>query len=809
MIKVKRKKNLDPALIESGFNCIDNKDYKNGLIEFNKAQKYILTKEQKSQLYYGFGLIHYKKGNYQKAIKYLNNAIKLKNETPWLYVTLAKTYRIMEEYDKSIDILNKIITINPNFILLHVQKGITYLHDHKIDNAIECFDYSINMNKGYAKSYYYKGLALKNMEDYNNALENLNKAIEIEDENLQFWNKKFDCLLFLHKFNDIHQCFDIVNKIFPKHPDFCFAKGIALQHIKEYEKSLKYFDIAINKDDSNYTVYCFKAKSLRKLKEYNLAIDTLLKLIKLIKIKLIKISDDQKNVYILLAKLYYKIKDFENSKKYCLKAYKIYSSNLYLLNIMANSFFNLSDYENAIKYYKEMLEFYDKYHNVIKDQDILIHLARLFFGLNDYDNALKFYKKVFELNKNDTYIIERYIKCLINLKKSDELLEFYDKYHNIIKDQDILTYLADFFFDSNDFNNCLKFCKEVLELDNDNSHAVETSIECLMDLDKNNELLEFYEKYNKIIKNPNLLFDMAYFFGNLEDYDNTLKICKQILENYDNTDIIELTIDCLKYLGKYDELFEFYDKYHNIIEDQNIPVNIAELFFNLNDYNNSLKFYKEALNLENDIYNDTYNDTYIVEMSMKCLIYLENYNELSEFCEEYYYIIKYSDTPFNIIDLYYNLDDFDNGLIFCKEILKLNNNDLHSVELSIYCLTIFEEYDELLEFYNEYKNNIINDPQLLLKIITSFYELDEHDTALKIYEELLKLNVNDASTINAIASCLHTFKKYDELFDFYNKYSDIINASNDVEWKYNLVSYMIEHDYSKACKILKITNISI
>ena len=104
-----------------------------------------------------------------------------------------------------------------------------------------------------------------------------------------------------------------------------------------------------------------------------------------------------KNVYGLLARVYYDIQDFDKAQDMALKTIKIEKNHPAALIVLGDLSYREKDYKAALNYYR-------KAQNQIKNSSVaLIKIAQTYEKLNKIKNALQIYEKVLK-TYNDCYV---------------------------------------------------------------------------------------------------------------------------------------------------------------------------------------------------------------------------------------------------------------------------------------------------------------------------------------------------------------------------------------------------------------------
>jgi len=156
----------------------------------------------------------------------------------------------------------------------HLQKGIQALDNNAIEEAKEHFAHALNLDDSSTASFYL-GLIAAGEHAHEKAIEYFNQAIENDSQNeltylhlaksfIEIDENKLaiSCLKSAYRINN--ENFDIVHYL---------ALTYFLQ--SEYEKAIKYFDVASKLNPKSRDSYYYKGISLNRIDQHNEAITNL------------------------------------------------------------------------------------------------------------------------------------------------------------------------------------------------------------------------------------------------------------------------------------------------------------------------------------------------------------------------------------------------------------------------------------------------------------------------------------------------------------------------------------------------------
>jgi tetratricopeptide (TPR) repeat protein len=106
--------------------------------------------ERLAMKFYNRGFAYNGKGQYDRAIEDLDQAIKLNPNYALAFNGRGSAYNGKGQYDRAIEDLDQAIKLNSNFALAFNNRSIAYDHKGQYDRAIEDLDEAIKLNPNYA-----------------------------------------------------------------------------------------------------------------------------------------------------------------------------------------------------------------------------------------------------------------------------------------------------------------------------------------------------------------------------------------------------------------------------------------------------------------------------------------------------------------------------------------------------------------------------------------------------------------------------------------------------------------------------------
>ena len=135
------------------------------------------------------GLAYNYRGDFDRAIPDLNEAIRLGERHSGVYNDRGWAYDGKGEYDRAIVDLNEAIRLNPSLSVAYTNRGRAYYEKGDYDRAILDVNEVIRLDPRDSVAYTYRGILYKKKGDDDRAVADFNEAIRIDpnNENARKW----------------------------------------------------------------------------------------------------------------------------------------------------------------------------------------------------------------------------------------------------------------------------------------------------------------------------------------------------------------------------------------------------------------------------------------------------------------------------------------------------------------------------------------------------------------------------------------------------------------------------------------------
>ena len=126
----------------------------------------------------------------QKAIEYLNNAIKLQPKYASAYNSRGNAYADLGQYQRAIEDYNQAIHLQPDYAYAYINRGDAYYKLGQYRRAIKDCNEAIRLKPDNALAYSNRGKAYAKLGQYQPAIEDFNKAIRLHPDDINAYNNR-------------------------------------------------------------------------------------------------------------------------------------------------------------------------------------------------------------------------------------------------------------------------------------------------------------------------------------------------------------------------------------------------------------------------------------------------------------------------------------------------------------------------------------------------------------------------------------------------------------------------------------------
>lgn len=404
------------------------------------------------------------------------------------------------------------------------------------------------------------------------------------------------------------------------------------------------------------------------------------------------ISSREAELNRILAEAYYNNKDYRSATEYFEVYFEktIHSSSLDKLQA-GHAYHNITDYENAIRYLEPL-----QFDNDSSTQFTAYYLANSYLQLDEKKYALAAFKKASDINYN--------------------LLLQEDAFFNYAK----LSYELDLPFD-----NVLRILQQYLSTSDNVEHKKLINNLMISAFQNTNRYEEAFEKLNAIdypSQEQKMIIQRLCFFIGVKTFNNTeYKKAIFLFENANKYPINE-------------EIFAMSTYW------------LADCYFQLSDYSNSIKLYNDYLTLSLSSTTDfaQYNLAYAYFQQKD---YQNAKNSFRKFSKASKDSMRLNDAYLRTADCYFMLSDFRMAE---KKYAKAISYNLFDTDYALYnqsvCLGLLGKHSSKEKTLKQLKENHQSSKYLddaLLDLAVYYKNINQQEKALEFYDQLLDFTLDE------------------------------------------------------------------
>ena len=447
---------------DKGLNFKNEGNYDEALMYIDKA---IEMDSNNSNYYYTKSECLFRLGNVDESLELINTALKLNPEDKnikilksELMIAKAKETNNKEDINKSRDLCDEILELNPNnaeFLNIKAMslfepliKEERFIEDNTVNNIIiECLEKHMDQfDKNYsiegvidiydelaeysedpADCLLAKAVTLVKIGKFDEAIPVFKKALKFDSEFeddilLEFWK----CYLFKGKslelksdYENALECYNLALEIEQNNPTLWYSKGHCLEFLSKHEEAAECYDKAFNiKNSPSYLI--FKAESLISAEFYGDAWECLDKVLEM------DVDKDIKRIVHLGRLKIYLYENELNNAEFYIYDYQNFMRDcgLYLHSSLIE---DLKTLDSSIELIDKALESDENNNLYLKNKEKCLYAKTKILRRFGWDIALKCLDEVIELNPNNrTYWVVKG-DYLLRFMRFNEAKECYKK----------------------------------------------------------------------------------------------------------------------------------------------------------------------------------------------------------------------------------------------------------------------------------------------------------------------------------------------------------------------------------------------
>ena len=177
-----------------------------------------------------------------------------------------------KNYDGAIKFYNEAIKIKPDFDWAYNNRGISYKNLGKDNLAIQDYSKAVELNPNNFKAYYNRGLIFYDKGQYKSAINDYDKAISINSNFFQAYNNRGEVYRLLGQFERAIEDFNNAILLNSNLEEAFTNRGFAYQCLNQYEKAIKDYTTAISLNPNSFEAYNNRGYTFYLMKKYDLGL---------------------------------------------------------------------------------------------------------------------------------------------------------------------------------------------------------------------------------------------------------------------------------------------------------------------------------------------------------------------------------------------------------------------------------------------------------------------------------------------------------------------------------------------------------
>jgi tetratricopeptide (TPR) repeat protein len=223
--------------------------------------------------YVSQGVAFLEKGSHEKAVEYLEEAIKLDPNEAMAYFYRGGVLGQMRRPDKVIDDFDVAIKLQPMFSKAFFNRGNSYGEKKELDKAISDFTEAVRLDPGEYKGYANRGLLLSEKGNHVKAIDDFTEAVRLKPQFPDAFFGRSKAYDDLKKFDLAIADYSEAIRLNPRYGSALVNRGSTYIRKREFDKAIDDFSEAIRINPKDGMAYYNRGLAYHRKKEYEKAIE--------------------------------------------------------------------------------------------------------------------------------------------------------------------------------------------------------------------------------------------------------------------------------------------------------------------------------------------------------------------------------------------------------------------------------------------------------------------------------------------------------------------------------------------------------
>jgi tetratricopeptide (TPR) repeat protein len=191
------------------------------------------------------GTAYYRKGDYDRAIRDYNEAIRLDPKNAALYNNRGFAYHEKGDYDRAMRDYDDAIQLDASLAAAYVGRGLAYNRKGNYDRAIRELDEAIRLDPKSAVAFNNRGLAYDSKGDYDRAIRDYNEAIRLDPKDAVAYSNRGSAYNEKGDYDRAIRDLDEAIRLNPKYPNAYSHRSFAYGKKGDYDRAMADLNKAI------------------------------------------------------------------------------------------------------------------------------------------------------------------------------------------------------------------------------------------------------------------------------------------------------------------------------------------------------------------------------------------------------------------------------------------------------------------------------------------------------------------------------------------------------------------------------------
>lgn len=240
-------------------------------IKYFKEALHLSEKEDRDEIYLDLAMEYENQGDYNSAIRTLQEAIRQNPQNEGAIYELAYCYDQISDFERAIECYSNFIDENPYSFTAWYNLGNASSKLENYEKAIWAYDYCLLINQEFSPAYFNLGNAYLSTEKYNLAIENFEKCMELDGEDGLALCYIGECYEQLENYDLARHYYHRSIEFLPDLPEAWLGLGIVADLENNTVEGIRLIEKAIALDPENGSFYHVLAGAYEKIEAFDKA----------------------------------------------------------------------------------------------------------------------------------------------------------------------------------------------------------------------------------------------------------------------------------------------------------------------------------------------------------------------------------------------------------------------------------------------------------------------------------------------------------------------------------------------------------